>query len=402
MITFEEAYKIVLENKGDFGLEEVELKNAYGKILKEDCYTDRPLPPYDRVTMDGIAVNFTNTATHKKITLESIAPAGSPQTKLNDLSNAIEVMTGSILPLNTDTVIRYEDLTIEDKNVIINLPFKKNQNIHFEGEDRQKGELVLSKNTRLNASHIGVCASIGKSKISVAKSPKTLIISTGDELVEVHETPLKHQIRRSNVYRIASTLLSKGIIAETAHLLDKYDSIVKKLSEYINDYDLIILSGGVSKGKFDFLPKAFEEIGVSKHFHKVKQRPGKPFWFGTYTQTNKSKCTIFALPGNPVSSFMCTQVYLMDWLEKSLGLHGLKPHIKPRAILQSDIHFKPDLTYFLEVKTAYSNEGEILATPQKGNGSGDLANLTNADAFLKLPQGKREFEKGEVFELYWY
>jgi len=399
MITFEEAYNIVLKNKGDFGLEEVELKNAFGKILKEDCHTDRNLPPYDRITMDGIAINFDNAASHKKLKLESIALAGSAQTKLNDPSNAIEVMTGSILPLNTDTVIRYEDLTIEDKSVVINVPFKKSQNIHFEGEDRQKGELVLNKNTRLNASHIGVCASIGKSKISVSKSPKTLIISTGDELVEVDETPLKHQIRRSNVYRIAATLLSKGIIADTAHLLDEYDSIVKKLSEYVNNYDLIILSGGVSKGKFDFLPKAFEELGVSKHFHKVKQRPGKPFWFGTYTGPNKSKCTIFALPGNPVSSFMCTQVYLMDWLDESLGL---KLHTKPRAILQSDVNFKPDLTYFLEVKTSYSDKGEILATPQKGNGSGDLANLTNAQAFLKLPQGKSEFKKGEVFELYWY
>ena len=156
MITFEEAYNIVLKNKGDFGSEEVELKNAFGKILKEDCHTDRNLPPYDRITMDGIAVNFDNAASHKKLKLESIAPAGSAQTKLNDSSNAIEVMTGSILPLNTDTVIRYEDLTIEDKSVVINVPFKKSQNIHFEGEDRQKGELVLSKNIRLNASHIGV------------------------------------------------------------------------------------------------------------------------------------------------------------------------------------------------------------------------------------------------------
>ncbi len=395
MITFEEAYKIVLQNTGDFGTENIELKKAFGKILKEDCFTDRPLPPYNRITMDGIAVNYENAISQKSLLIENIAPAGKEQVKLVDPSACIEVMTGAILPENTDTVIRYEDLTIEGKSVVINTLFKKAQNIHFEGQDRQKDDLVLSKNTRLNASHIGVCASIGKAKITVAKSPKTIIISTGDELVEVDKKPLKHQIRKSNVYRIAATLAANGIEADTAHLLDEYDQIVEKLKEYTAIYDLIILSGGVSKGKFDFLPKAFEEIGVDKHFHKVKQRPGKPFWFGTHNE----KCTIFALPGNPVSSFMCTHIYLLDWIEKSLGVE-LKT--KPSAILQSDITFKPDLTYFLEVKISYSDKGEILAHPQKGNGSGDLANLVNADAFLKLPQGKTDFKKGEVFEFIKY
>jgi len=142
------------------------------------------------------------------------------------------------------------------------------------------------------------------------------------------------------------------------------------------------------------VPDALANLGVVKHFHKVAQRPGKPFWFG-----GKENTRVFALPGNPVSSFMCLNRYFYPWLRASLGL---LPMVTPFAELTANFHFKPDLTYFLQVKTSYSPAGKILATPVEGNGSGDLANLVDADAFLELPRGRNDFEKGEVFPLFVY
>jgi molybdopterin molybdotransferase len=226
--------------------------------------------------------------------------------------------------------------------------------------------------------------------------PKTIIISTGNELVEIDQQPAPHQIRRSNVYRLQASLQHLNIPVDTAHLVDDEEVIVGKLQGFLQDYDLLVLSGGVSMGKFDFLPTALDRLGVNKLFHRVAQRPGKPFWFGHHADF---KATVFALPGNPVSSFMCTQVYLLDWLRTSLGMSIPG---RPYGILQQDIEFKPDLTYLLEVKISYNQEGRILAHPKKGHGSGDLANLLHGDAFIRLERGQSHFAAGTVHELFFY
>ena len=395
MISFDEAYQIVLQHKKDFGSEYIPLQKGIGRVLRENWSADRDLPPYNRVTMDGIAVLFNGVQKNTALKIEGVAAAGAPQMTLENNTNCLEVMTGSILPNNTDTVIRYEDLTIENGTATINVDFKQGQNIHTKGSDRQQGDPLISEFTKLSPAEIGVGASIGRAEVLVSKLPSILIISTGDELVDINQQPLAHQIRKSNVYRIESTLKAIGVKVETAHLNDDLDEIVNKLKDYINTFDVLILSGGVSKGKFDFLPEALAKVGVEKHFHKVAQRPGKPFWFGTHPDG----CTVFALPGNPVSSFMCTHVYVLDWLNVSLGL---PPITRPKAILTEDFTFKPDLDYFLVAKLSYADDGKLLATPKPGNGSGDLANLVDGDCFVRLTRGRNEFKCGEIFSGYIY
>jgi molybdopterin molybdotransferase len=191
-----------------------------------------------------------------------------------------------------------------------------------------------------------------------------------------------------------TSLRHYDIQVDTRHLDDDYDKILETLTDVLVNYDLVILSGGVSKGKFDFLPDALAECGVEKHFHKIKQRPGKPFWFGS-----KGSTTVFAFPGNPVSSFMCMQQYFIPWLEHCIRM---KPKKTITAELAEDVYFKPDLTYFLEVRLDFSETGKIIAQPVKGNGSGDLANLVDADAFIKLPMGRDTFSGGETFPLVLY
>lgn len=397
MISVQEAIKIIHDRVKDFGTEQVPLDKAIGRVLQEDLYADRDFPPYHRVTMDGIAIPFQAfDRGARQFPVQGVAAAGSPKDRLADPSSCFEVMTGSILPAGTDTVIRYEDIQLDNgvaKLQINNI--KKGQNIHYQGEDRPQGSLVVKKGRRLSPAEIGVAATVGKASLKVSRPPKAIIISTGDELVEIHEQPLPHQIRRSNVHRLKATLSALGLPTDTFHLKDDMDEILQKLKGFLQQYEVLILSGGVSKGKFDFLPEALDRLGVKKLFHKIKQRPGKPFWFGEAP----NGALVFALPGNPVSSFLCTHRYFIPWLEKSAGLPA--PEM-PSAVLQKDFKFAKDLTYFLQVSIAYDKKGQLLARPVEGHGSGDLANLVDADAFMELPREKNEFHAGEAYPIFFY
>jgi molybdopterin molybdotransferase len=396
MISVEEANQIISERTQDFGTEMIDLENGIGRVLREDIFADRDFPPYDRVTMDGIAIRYDAfDKGRKEFEIAGIAAAGDEKHSLREKGKCLEVMTGAILPDGLDTVIPYEHIEIVNGNAHIKKDVNYKQNIHFKGLDRHKGDKIIESGQRLSPAEIGVCATVGKSELLVSRLPKTIIISTGHELVNIDEQPKAHQIRRSNVYRIQAALKNHHIDASTAHINDDYDSIVKKLRSFLQDYELIILSGGISKGKFDFLPKALEELQVEKHFHKVAQRPGKPFWFGSYND----KVTVFAFPGNPISSFMCLQQYFAQWIDKCLKT---KSGAQLKAKLGEAVEFKPDMTYFLQVKLEYNDKAEIIGMPNKGNGSGDLANLVDADSFIVLPRGRDKFKKGEVFPIVKY
>lgn len=397
MISVEEALEIIQTTVKDFGTEEVPLEAALGRVLREDLYADRDFPPFDRVTMDGIAIRQASfTAGQRVYPIAGIAAAGAPQMTLANPGLCLEVMTGAILPEGTDAVIRYEDLEIDDGEATIVLEeVKSGQNIHRRGEDRAQGALVVPKYRRISPAEVGVAATVGKATVSVSRLPRTMIISTGDELVEVGQTPLPHQIRRSNVHRLKATLQRFGMPVETHHLADDLDEILPTLEKILNESEVVLVSGGVSKGKFDYLPEALEKLGVKKLFHRIAQRPGKPFWFGRAANGT----TVFALPGNPISSFLCTHRYFLPWLDACLGL---PPARMPKAALQEDVYFKPDLTRFLEVKLDYDDQGRILAWPVHGSGSGDLANLVDADAFMELPRGRHVYAKGAVFPLLFY
>lgn len=391
MITVEEARKLVFNNVRGFGTEMVNLMDARGRVLQETLTADRDFPPYDRVTMDGIAIRFADFAVgNRKFKIAGVGAAGQPQMNLLDSNTCLEIMTGAILPIGADTIIRYEDVEIENGYAsVVVASIRDGQNIHRQGSDRPQGNVLLRPGYQINAAAIGIAATIGKDQLKVSKLPKVMIISTGDELVEINQQPLPHQIRTSNVYQLQAGCQCFGITADHRHLNDNLDEIKEILKVILNEYDAVLLSGGVSKGKFDFLPVAMEQLGVQKLFHKIKQRPGKPFWFGQYS----GGATVFAFPGNPVSSFMCAQVYFMPWLEKSLGLPTSEPKY---AMLTAPIHFKPDLTYFAQVKIEMRKTGELLATPIEGNGSGDLANLVDANAFLEVPRGSDIFAAGMV------
>ncbi|REH56389.1 molybdopterin molybdochelatase [Tenacibaculum gallaicum] len=395
MITVQKAKHIILESTQDFGIEEIPFLKSAGRVLKEDIVADRDFPPFNRVAMDGIAINhpfFEQGLRNFKI--EGIQAAGSPQQTLDNAANCYEVMTGAVLPNNCDTVIRYEDVEINTQVATITVDeTKEGQNIHRKGSDKSKGTVLIKKNTIISAAEIGVLATVGKATVKVTKQPKVMIVSTGNELVGVNENPLDHQIRRSNVYTLVSLLNDLKIPAKTAHITDEKSVLKEKIESYLKEYDVLLFSGAVSKGKFDFLPEVLDELGVQKLFHRVLQRPGKPFWAGA-----TKGCNVFAFPGNPVSTFVNCMVYFYPWYYKSVGVQ----QETQTAILAEDITFKPNLTCFMQVKLSLEN-GHIYATPIQGNGSGDLASLVEADGFIELPKTEEiGFKKGNVFPVLTY
>jgi molybdopterin molybdotransferase len=401
LISANEALKIILENTHNYGVDTVDFLVSRGSVLKEPIIADRDLPPFDRVSMDGISISSKNFRSgQREFKIEGIQAAGSPQLTLQNESNCIETMTGAMLPNNSDAVIKYELTTIKNGIAKVHAEaVKKLQNVHKKGTDRKRGDVLIEENTMISAAEMGVIATVGKTKVKVAKQPKVMIVSTGNELVEVSETPAPHQLRRSNVYTLISLLERININADTAHIRDDKKILTDKIGSFLTQYDILIFSGAVSKGKFDFIPGVLKDLGVKKLFHRVAQRPGKPFWFGKKETAEGQGIDkiVFAFPGNPVSTFASCLKYFYPWYTKSVGLELEKKE----ARLTEDFSFKPQLTYYLQVKLSRS-EGKLLATPLAGKGSGDLTNLVDADAFLELPPDRTNFVKGEVFPILSY
>jgi len=390
-ISYSEALQIIGDNKCQPKSAKVNLQEAFGKVLNEAIYADRDFPPFDRVTMDGIAINYAAFEADQRVfPIERTIAAGMAKSTLADGSKCLQIMTGAIMPDGVDTVIRYEDISIDNEVATINeAAIKGKQNVHFKGTDKKQGDVILAKGKLLGAPEMNIAAAVGKEALEVLVPPKAMIITTGDELVAIHEQPAAHQIRRSGNYGVRALIENWGAETEMLHLPDDKKLMTDALSAVIKNYQLVVLTGGVSKGKFDFLPDVMEALGVKKHFHKVKQRPGKPFWFGTA----ENGTTVFALPGNPVSSFMCAAVYIRHWLSTSLSLNIATQN----AVIKEDVNFPKPFTYFLECQTQSNEKGQLEAIPSRGNGSGDFANMIDADGFIVLPEGLDKFEKGEVY-----
>lgn len=392
MIPVSEATSIIQSHSIETLKEEIAIQCASGRILREEVKADRDFPPFDRVTMDGIAINYQAYKKGvRKYPVEGIQAAGEQTKKLINSDSCIEVMTGAMLPVGTDTIIRYEDIEIKDQVATLLIQdIQENQNIHTQGQDAKRNEILIAPGITLSPAEVALLASVGKKTVMVSSFPKTAIISTGDELIPVDLIPLPYQIRRSNSYALQAALLELGCQADQYHIPDQPEILETEVKKILAHYQLIIFSGGVSKGKFDFVPQTLERNGIQKRFHQVSQKPGKPLWFGT-----SSNHVVFALPGNPVSTYMCFYRYIKPWLLKSLRGSTKQATV----ILARDFSFKPPLTYFLQVSTQLE-QGHLKAYPSAGGGSGDFANLKDVDGFIELPAQTSDFKAGQAFNYY--
>jgi molybdopterin molybdotransferase len=400
MLSVNDAFSITQQHILALPAETVSLLDANGRVLREAVRADRDFPPFNRVAMDGIGIRFADyKAGQRTFLVIGMQRAGQPQQALAGENTCLEVMTGAMLPIGVDTVVRYEEISVTDgqaRIIVEDTPFgpiQVGQHIHPQATDRQAGDELLPVGTRLGPSELAVAASVGQATLTVTALPRVALISTGDELVDVADTPLPYQIRRSNTYMLRAALASLGIHATLHHIVDDEEKLQTDLRDLLTVNDVLILSGGVSAGKADFVPAVLARLGVQKQFHKIDQRPGKPLWFGTTTDSK----TAFALPGNPVSTVLCAYRYVLPYLRASLGL---APAPIRYAQLAESVVFKTPITYFLPVRLTSEPDGRMLAHPLPGSGSADFANLLAADGFMELPADQSEFGVGESFQVW--
>lgn len=362
---------------------------SVNSILAEPVLADRNLPPFNRVTMDGIALRKEQILKgQRSFVSEGYQAAGRPALQCSNPANCIEVATGAPLPLGLDWVIRYEDLDRNDSTFQVKENFLDQSFIHTVGSDAKASDVLIKPGTKIGPAETAILASVGKSEVLVATPPTVALFYGGDELVAIEESPLPWQIRASNHIALQSALLQAGIEAPAFHLLDNPERITEIIKPLLNSYEVLILTGGVSKGALDYIPSVLQSLGVEKIFHGVAQRPGKPLWFGRTEST-----LVFALPGNPVSAFFCFIQYVIPWLKQHAG----ETRKTGTAQLSAEVKGLESLTWFLPVKVTL--EGGILcAQPFPGNGSGDYVSLAQTDGFLRIPPGKITHPPGASFE----
>ena len=395
MLTPAEAENLILENIASFHREDCPLVTAHRRVLRADVRADRDLPPFDRVTMDGFALRAASVAAGTRVfRVEGLQAAGMRAFKLGAAADAcLEVMTGAVLPEGADCIVPYEETKRDGASVTLTgdaAPFVAGHAVHRRGSDHRAGEVLVPAGARLSGREIAVAAACGQGVLTVTQVPKIAVVATGDELVEVDAAVAAHQIRRSNDYALRAALATAGYPnVARYHLRDVRHEIEHLLWHILAEYDVVVISGGVSKGKFDYLPAELDRQGVRKIFHGVAQRPGKPMWFGMSAR----RTPVFALPGNPVSAYTCLHRYVLPALAHASGMPRTPPRV---AALGSAVQFSPKLAYLLPVKLTSGPRAELIALPDPSNTSGDFAGLLDTDGFVELPAEPREFPAGTL------
>ncbi len=390
MISVSEALKLILEGSSALPSQIIPVENAQSFALVNDVKSDRPLPPFDRVAMDGFAVkseDFTSETMEFKI-------AGQVQTGVSSKlvvgpGEAIRIMTGAPCPEGADAVVKIENATIKGKTVVLKEEnMKPGLNIATKGEDTEAGKTLIRAGTPLTTAGIAVCASVGLPKVEVYQKPKIKIISTGTEIISPSESPLAHQIRDCNSFSLRS--MSRSNILESRFLGIGEDD-KKVLAAMIREgleSEILLLSGGVSMGEFDHIPQLLSENGVKNLFHHVRVKPGKPIWFG---KTEKGTY-VFGLPGNPVSVQTCYRIFVEPLIRKLSGYANPR-HRFIKLPLSEQVNSKSNRDHYMPGKLVIT-EKETLLEPIHIRGSGDFSNFEPSQGLFLFPAEEKQLEAG--------
>jgi molybdopterin molybdotransferase len=378
-------------------IESLPLSQCGGGTLRENVYAERDHPPFDRVCMDGIAVDSSALKRgQRRFRVLGTQPAGAPQMRLASTEEAIEVMTGAVLPAGTDCVIPVEHLSVAEGYASLNESAAPSpyQNIRRRGSDGRQGALLLESGTLLRAPEIAVAASAGMARVRVSSQPAVMVMSTGDELIEPGDPIADYQVRRSNAYAVAATLRKHGLLrVGDDHVADDEKQLRERLALHLTTHEVVVMSGGVSLGKFDFVPRVLAQLGVQEVFHNIAQRPGKPMWFGIAPQGQ----AVFGLPGNPVSTLVCLIRYVIPAIAEAMGTRRQPPE---RLALGAPVTLQAPLAYFLPVTVEPDDWGRPWVIPKPPNGSGDFLSLAGTHGFVELPPGPNTYPKGFVAPIY--
>ena len=394
LITVNEAADIILRHLPSALTETVPLQEAQGRYLKTPVIADRPLPPFDRVMMDGIAIRHSVWSLGKRdFPIAAIQAAGAPPVAHTDVNSCIEVMTGGVLPDGCDCVIPVEEIEISENVAHIRADYSpvKNQHIHRTGSDTAEGAILLPAGQCLHAPELTIAASCGATTLSVAALPRITMISTGDELVAPEDSPQPYQIRRSHATALhaAITSMHLGTMTEQ-HVPDDPAQLKAALQDALRHSDILILTGGVSRGKYDYVAPVLQELLGKPEFHGVAQRPGKPFAFWTANQSKQLRAddgsdaggeecqrVIFALPGNPCSVMACAARYLFPALKQILSGSQAKHDTLPAT---GRFNCPPSFTGLISCR---QENGTLHLLPPSN--SGNFLSLAGTHGIAELP-----------------
>ena len=397
MLTVPEAQALILKQARSFGTEKIPLEKSFGRVLAQDVRADRDYPPFNRSAMDGYAVVAEKFLAEKPYRVAATIFAGDPPSPSGRGAGgaaAIKIMTGAAVPVPFNAVIRREDALADGEGVRFDTPSASAwQNISRQGEDLKKNEEMLLRGRIIDNATASLLASLGVVRPQVTKMPRVAIISTGNEIISPDKKPKPVQIRNSNVTALRAQLASWGIGDITAnHVSDDRAKLCRQIAARSN-YDILLLTGGVSAGDTDYVPEVLTELKYRRVFHKVQIKPGKPLWFG-----RRGKSVVFAIPGNPFSCQVIFKVFIEPYLRACFAMPAL-PAL--RLPLAAERRKKDQLENFFPVKIGtVAGNGVSALSAIPFNGSGDVRAALFSDGIARHAADAVTIEAGALVDFF--
>jgi len=399
MLTVVEALDAITSVVAPGPVESVPLAEALGRVLAERVDSDIDSPPFDKSLMDGFAVRATDvaTGTARLVVVEEVT-AGEVAEKSLETGQAIQIMTGAPIPDGADAVVRIEDTEVEidQQQTLVRIdtrPVTTGQDMIQQGTSMRRGDAVMPAGRRLRPQELGLLAELGQHTLSVHRQVTVGVLATGDELVAIDRQPQAGQIRNSNESMLAAQVRASGAVArELGIARDNPEDLAAKIREGL-DCDILLLSGGVSAGRLDLVPEQLEAAGVTEVFHKVKLKPGKPLWFGT-----SKDAIVFGLPGNPVSSMVCFELFVRTALRRLAGTDPATP-CPTAARLACDFEFRGDRPTYFPGRLENQPDGPRV-TPVNWHGSSDLRSTADANSMIHFPAGNQLYQARQWVEVH--
>lgn len=403
MLSVTEALAQIARHSQPGRTEMTRLADSLGLTLAESINATADSPPFAKSMMDGFAVRSADiSAAETVLSVVERTVAGQVPQKTVGTGEAIQVMTGTAVPAGCDAVIPVEQL--EDRGETISVAISSigaGRNIMRQGESMQSGETVLPAGRPITPAQLALLAELGQFEVEAWRRPQIAVLATGNELVPVNRQPGPGQIRNSNEPMLTAQIQSAGATPQPLGIArDEHDELKAKIEAGLQS-DFLILSGGVSAGVLDLVPQVLAECGVEQVFHKVKLKPGKPIWFGVRPESEQGgRCLVFGLPGNPVSSLVCFELFVKPALRL---VQGLENSIEPLQAELTQAHLvKGDRPVYHPARWQVEN-GKLTAQPTRWVGSADLRGTAEANGMIHFSPREATYECGETVELFpWF
>lgn len=405
MLTVDEALDTILSNVQTADAGAAPLQECLNRVLAEDLTTPHDSPPFDKSMMDGFAVNsagFTDAST-RTLPIREMITAGTVPSAVVEQNSSSRIMTGAPIPAGADCVVPVElvefDPTKPDIVTVSADTVSPGKNVLRQGTSARQGTPLMVKGTLLQPQHIAVLAEFGVATVPVYPRPTMAVLATGDELLNIDQPLTPGRIRNSNEPMLVSQIQRAGGIPKALGVAkDNRDDLRAHISEGLS-YDFLLLSGGVSAGTLDLVPSELAAAGVEQVFHKIQMKPGKPLWFGRL-KSDDHNCLVFGLPGNPVSSMICFELFVRTAFRKLVGLADSRPAVLSTT-LQQEVQVRGDRVTYFPTRLQITKAG-VTSTPVPWGGSADLRATAEANGMSVFPPRSESYVTGETVDSIWW